>query len=165
MRHSSPNTSKGQVICYKRPHTDRISQLWVALLGTIVLWWSRLSGSLQNVIMGRIRKLCSVSLGGRSLWIRMKQKEKKQETRGVGILFLFKEFIFSHISQFVEFPLYFFIKMYMNNLQQRTTLKKTSKQAAKTGVNNWTHTPPSPRPTPITPPVQWDKDMSMMSHI
>lgn len=66
----------------------------------------------------------------------MKQKEKKQETRGVGILFLFKEFIFSHISQFVEFPLYFFIKMYMNNLQQRTTLKKTSKQAAKTGVNN-----------------------------
>lgn len=35
----------------------------------------------------------------------------------------------------VEFTLYF-IKMYMNKLQQRTTLKKTSKQAAITGVKN-----------------------------
>ena len=42
--------------------------------------------------------------------MRMKQKKqkKKQEKTGVGILFLFKEFIFSHISQFVEFPLYLF---------------------------------------------------------
>lgn len=31
---------------------------------------------------------------------------------------------------------FYFIKIYRNKLQQRTTLKKTSKQAAITGVNN-----------------------------
>lgn len=175
MRHSGPNTSKGQVICDKRPCADRISQLWVALLGAIVIWRSRLSGSLQSAITGRIRKRCSASFWGEKWKGGMNENEAKKKDKKKVML----EFFFSPKSRlswfwknshshtlwrFVEFPLYF-IKMYMNKLQQRTTLKKTSKRAAITGVNNWTHTRPSPRPTPLTPPVQWDKDMPMMSHI
>ena len=52
------------VICDKRPHTDRISQLWGALRGTVVIWRSHLSGSLRWEIMGRIRKQHSISFWG-----------------------------------------------------------------------------------------------------
>lgn len=61
--------------------------------------------------------------------------EPKDKKKGTLEFKAFERIQFLSHEGLLSFP-FIFIKMYMNKLQQRTTLKKTSKRAAITGVNN-----------------------------
>lgn len=136
MRHSGPNTSEGQVICDKRPQTDTFSQLWVALLDTIMIWWSRLSGSLQSAIMGGYVS-CTACRLGEKVDMRMEQIETKKVS-------------FERILKVCWVsPLFY------QNVHEWTTTKDYIKDI-KMGSRNRgqqlnTQTQPSPRPTPLHP--------------